>query len=313
MIEYIRKYFILRRHEARIAVKKAKRSKMCYAFLAPYALLFAVFYVLPVCSSIFFSFTYYNILEPPRFIGLQNYINLILQDDVFLTGVKNTFMIAVITGPLGYIASFLFAWLINELPRWVRAVAVIIFYAPSITGNALLIIISVFFRGDAYGYINALLQNAGLINAPILWLTDPKYMLPICMIVILWQSLGTGFLSFVAGLQGVDRSQFEAGYMDGVKNRWQELWYITLPNMKPMLLFGAIMAITSAFNVCDVTKTLCGYPSTDYAARTVVTHLFDYGYSRFEMGYASAIATMLFLVMILCKKAIQSMLNRVGT
>lgn len=313
MKEYIRKYFILRRHEARIAWKKAKRSKMCYAFLAPYALLFAVFYILPVCSSIFFSFTYYNILEPPRFIGLDNYLNLILQDDVFLTGVKNTFMIAVITGPLGYIASFLFAWLINELPRWVRAVAVIVFYAPSITGNALLIIISVFFRGDAYGYINGILQNMGLINAPILWLTDPKYMLPICMIVILWQSLGTGFLSFVAGLQGVDRSQFEAGYMDGVKNRWQELWYITLPNMKPMLLFGAIMAITSAFNVCDVTKTLCGYPSTDYAARTVVTHLFDYGYSRFEMGYASAIATMLFLVMILCKKAIQSMLNRVGT
>ena len=313
MKEYIRKYFILRRHEAGIAWKKAKRSKMCYAFLAPYALLFAVFYVFPVISSIFLSFTYYNILEPARFIGLDNYLNLILQDDVFLTGVKNTFMIAVITGPLGYIASFLFAWLINELPRWVRAVAVIVFYAPSITGNALLIIISVFFRGDAYGYANAFLQNLGIINSPLLWLTDPKYMLPICMIVILWQSLGTGFLSFVAGLQGVDRSQFEAGYMDGVKNRWQELWYITLPNMKPMLLFGAIMSITSAFNVCDVTKTLCGYPSTDYAARTVVTHLFDYGYSRFEMGYASAIATMLFLVMILCKKAIQSMLNRVGT
>ena len=133
------------------------------------------------------------------------------------------------------------------------------------------------------------------------------------MVVILWMSLGTGFLSFVAGLQGVDRSQYEAGYMDGVKNRWQELWYITLPNMKPMLMFGAVMAITQAFGVCDVTMALCGYPSTDYAARTVVTHLFDYGSSRFEMGYASAIATMLFLVMILCNKAIQSLLRRVGT
>ncbi len=313
MKEYIRKYFILRRHNAQIAVKKAKRSKMCYAFLAPYAILFTLFYILPVGTSIFYSFTYYNIMESPRFIGLDNYINLILQDDIFLTGVKNTFVIAVITGPLGYIASFLFAWLINELPRWMRSVAVIVFYAPSIVGNAVLVIISVFFRGDAYGYANAFLQNLGIINAPILWLTDPKYMLPICMIVILWMSLGTGFLSFVAGLQGVDRSQYEAGYMDGVKNRWQELWFITLPNMKPMLMFGAVMAITQAFNVCDVTKTLCGYPSTDYAARTVVTHLFDYGYSRFEMGYASAIATMLFVVMILCNKAIQSMLRRVGT
>ncbi len=313
MKEYIRKYFILRRHEAGIALKKAKKSKMCYAFLAPYAILFTVFYILPVITSIFYSFTYYNIMESPRFIGLDNYINLILQDDIFLTGVKNTFVIAIITGPLGYIASFLFAWLINELPRWVRAVAVVVFYAPSIAGNSLLIIISVFFRGDAYGYANAFLQNLGIINAPLLWLTDPKYMLPICMVVILWMSLGTGFLSFVAGLQGVDRSQYEAGYMDGVKNRWQELWFITLPNMKPMLMFGAVMAITQAFNVCDVTKTLCGYPSTDYAARTVVTHLFDYGYSRFEMGYASAIATMLFVVMILCNKVIQSMLRRVGT
>lgn len=278
----------------------------------PYAILFTIFYILPVCSSIFFSFTYYNILESPRFIGVQNYINLILSDDIFLQGVKNTFMIAVITGPLGYIMSFLFAWLINELPRWIRTVAVVVFYAPSIAGNVF-VIFSVLFRGDAYGQVNSLLIDMGLIDAPILWLTNPAYMLPICMVVILWMSLGMGFLSFVAGLQGVDRSQYEAGCIDGVKNRWQELWFITLPNMKPMLMFGAVMAITQSFGVCDVTMALCGYPSTDYAARTVVTHLFDYGFSRFEMGYASAIATMLFLVMMLCNKAIQSLLRRVGT
>lgn len=312
MKEYLRKYFILRKHNFQVGVKKAKRSKMCYLFLAPFAILFFMFSILPVISSIFLSFTYYNILEAPRFLGVTNYINLILQDDVFLIGVKNTFMIAVITGPLGYLMSFLFAWLINELPRWVRTIAVIVFYAPSIAGNVF-VIFSIFFRGDVYGYVNALLMNMGLIDAPILWLINPAYMLPICMIVILWMSLGTGFLSFVAGLQGVDRSQYEAGYMDGVKNRWQELWYITLPNMKPMLMFGAVMAITSSFGVADVTMALCGYPSTDYAARTVVTHLFDYGYSRFEMGYASAIATLLFLIMILCNKAIQGMLRRLGT
>ena len=312
MNRYLKKYFTLRKHNAKVAWKKAKVSKMCYLFLAPYAILFTAFYILPVISSIFFSFTYYNILESPRFIGIQNYTSLILEDDVFLVGIKNTFMIAVITGPVGYILSFLFAWLINELPRWIRAVAVVVFYAPSIAGN-LYTIFSILFRGDAYGWANAWLTNMGLINAPILWLTNPQYMLPICMVVILWMSLGTGFLSFVAGLQGVDRSQYEAGYMDGVKNRWQELWYITLPNMKPMLMFGAVMAITSSFGVCDVTMALCGYPSTDYAARTVVTHLFDYGYTRYEMGYASAIATMLFLIMILCNKAIQSLLRRVGT
>lgn len=312
MSEYFSKYIALRKHNIQVAIKKAKKSKNCYLFLAPYAILFTMFYIFPVVASIFYSFTYYNILEKPRFIGLQNYIALILEDDIFLTSIKNTFMIAIITGPLGYILSFLFAWLINELPRWIRSVAVIVFYAPSIAGNCY-VIFSVFFRGDAYGYVNAFLMNVGIIDKPVLWLINPDYMLPICMLVILWMSLGTGFLSFVAGLQGVDRSQFEAGYMDGIKNRWQELWFITLPNMKPMLMFGAVMSITQAFGVCDVTMALCGYPSTDYAARTIVTHLFDYGFSRFEMGYACAIATVLFLIMILCNKAIQNLLSRVGT
>ena len=312
MREFFQKYFKMRKNDAKVAVKKMKRSKMCYLFLAPYALLFAMFFVYPVVASIWYSFTYYNILEAPRFLGLQNYISLILEDEIFLTSIKNTLMIALFTGPLGYIMSFLFAWLINELPRWIRSVAVVVFYAPSIAGNCY-VIFSVFFRGDGYGYANAFLQNIGLIDAPILWLVNPQYMLPICMLVILWMSLGTGFLSFVAGLQGIDGSQYEAGYMDGVKNRWQELWYITLPNMKPMLMFGAVMSITQAFSVCDVTMALCGYPSTDYAARTIVTHLFDYGFSRFEMGYACAIATILFLMMILCNKAIQSLLRRVGT
>ena len=312
MSEYFRKYIALRKHNIQVAIKKAKKSRNCYLFLAPYAILFTMFDIFPVVASIFYSFTYYNILEKPRFIGLQNYIALILEDDIFLTSIKNTFMIAIITGPLGYILSFLFAWLINELPRWIRSVAVIVFYAPSIAGNCY-VIFSVFFRGDAYGYVNAFLMNVGIIDKPVLWLINPDYMLPICMLVILWMSLGTGFLSFVAGLQGVDRSQFEAGYMDGIKNRWQELWFITLPNMKPMLMFGAVMSITQAFGVCDVTMALCGYPSTDYAARTIVTHLFDYGFSRFEMGYACAIATVLFLIMILCNKAIQNLLSRVGT
>ena len=312
MKEYLQKYVALRKHNTKVAIKKAKQRKMCYLFLAPYAILFFTFTILPVITSIIYSFTYYNIFEPARFAGLQNYISLVLEDDVFITGLKNTMMIAIITGPLGYIASFLFAWLINELPRWIRTIAVIIFYAPSIAGTCY-VIFSQLFRGDAYGYVNSYLMEWGIIDAPILWLINPQWMLWICMLVILWMSLGTGFLSFVAGLQGVDQAQYEAGYMDGVKNRWQELWYITLPGMKPMLLFGAIMTITSSFGVSAVTMTLCGYPSTDYAARTIVTHIYDYGFSRFEMGYASAIATVLFLIMILCNKAIQSLLRRVGT
>lgn len=312
MIAFMKRYLTMKKTNIIIGCKTAKLRKTCYLFLLPYAVLFFTFYILPMITSIFYSFTYYNILEPPKFIGLENYINLVLQDDVFLIAVKNTFVIALITGPIGYMMSFVFAWFINELPRWIRAIAVIVFYAPSIAGNVF-IIFTIFFRGDAYGYVNSWLMKLGIINAPILWLTDPKYMLTITVLVILWMSLGTGFLSFVAGLQGVDNSLYEAGYVDGIRNRWQELWFITLPSMKPMLMFGAVMAITAAFGVCDVTMALFGYPSTDYAAHTVVTHLFDYGYSRYEMGYASAIATLLFLTMILCNKAIQALLKRVGT
>ena len=309
--QYFSKYLKLRKHEAKVAWKKAKISKMCYLFLLPYALLFTMFYILPVINSIFYSFTYYNILEKPRFIGLHNYISLILEDDVFLIGIKNTFMIAIITGPLGYILSFLFAWLINELPRWIRAITIVVFYAPSISGT-LYTIFSVFFRGDSYGYANAFLQDWGIIDAPILWFNDPRYMLPICMVIILWMSLGAGFLSFVAGLQGVDGSQYEAGYMDGVKNRWQELWYVTLPAMKPQLMFGAVMQITQSFAVADISTMLAGNPSVNYAGATVVTHLLDYGSQRYEMGYASAIATVLFILMVGTNKFVQHILGRVG-
>ncbi|MBO4921018.1 MAG: sugar ABC transporter permease [Lachnospiraceae bacterium] len=312
MGEYLKKYFALRKHNASTAWKKAKLAKNCYLFLLPYAVIFCMFYVYPVVASIYYSFTYYNILESPRFLGLANYISLVLEDDIFLIGLKNTLVIAIITGPVGYLLSFLFAWLINELPRAVRSVAVVVFYAPSIAGTCYTIF-SVFFRGDAYGYVNSFLMDLGIIEQPILWFVNPQFMLPICMGVILWMSLGTGFLSFVAGLQGVDRSQYEAGMVDGVKNRWQELWYITLPNMKPMLIFGAVMAITQSFSQHDVCAALCGFPSTDYAAHTIVSCLMDFGFQRFEMGYACAIATVLFLLMIMCNKAIQSLLRRVGT
>ena len=308
----LNRYLSMKKDNLHYGVEKAKRMKVCYLFLLPYALLFTLFFIAPIVTSIFYGFTYSNILEPARFVGFQNYINLVLQDEVFLTAVKNTFVIAVITGPIGYMLSFLFAWFINELPRWLRTIAVVVFYAPSIAGNAF-VVFSIIFRGDAYGYLNSFLLQFGLIDAPILWLLDPKYIMPVIVVVTLWMSMGTGFLSFVAGMQGVDRSMYEAGYVDGIRNRWQELYYITLPSMKPMLLFGAVMQITSSFNVSDVPRALAGYPSTDYAARTIVTHLFDYGFSRFEMGYASAIATVLFVVMILCKKATQSMLGKVGT
>ncbi|MCR5435964.1 MAG: sugar ABC transporter permease [Treponema sp.] len=292
-------------------MRNIRLSKTCYLFLLPFAVLFITFTVLPVINSIYYSFTNFNILEKPQFIGARNYINLFLQDEVFQIAIRNTFLIALITGPIGYIIAFIFAWLINELPRWIRTLVTFFFYVPSIAGSAYMVFQKLF-SDDAYGWLNAWLMKIGFTSSPIAFLTDTRYAMKVLIPVILWQSLGTGFLSFIAGLKGIDQAQYEAGYIDGIRNRWQELWYITLPNMKPMLLFGAVMSITNSFNVCDVPRTLIGYPSTDYCVRTIVTHLFDYGFERFEMGYASAIATVLFLTMIICNKIIQKLLNRVG-
>ena len=301
-----------KKREAVLTLKIMWKSRVQYAFLAPYAVLFTMFFIAPVIISIFYSFTYYNVLEPPTFIGLDNYIKLLLADDVFLISVQNTFLLAVIAGPFGYIMSFLFAWMIHELPRYLRSVFVLVFFAPTIAAN-LFMLFGTLFSGDAYGWANATLTNWGIIDGVIFWLIDPKYMMPVVILVVLWMSLGSGFLSFIAGLQTVGVDQYEAGYVDGIRNRWQELWFITLPNMKPMLLFGAVMSITQSFTVGEVANALCGFPSTDYAANTVVTHLMDYGSLRFDMGYASAIATLLFLVMILSKRGVTAMLNKVGT
>jgi len=302
-------YFRSRKRERQIAWKKAKSYKSCYLFIAPFLVVFLLFMVLPIAISLGLSFFYYNLLETPRFIGLTNYVNLLLADDVFVTAAKNTFVFAGIIGPVGYLLSFVFAWLINELPRYLRAVAIVFFYAPAISGAAYQIW-TIILSSDQYGFLNSIMIAIG--QEPQLWLTDPRYM-TICVIVVsLWMSFSNGFLAFVAGLQGIDRSQYEAAYVDGIKNRLQELWYITLPNMKPMLIFGAITSIAGAFNVSDIPETLCGNPSTDYAVHTIVTHLKDYGSVRYEMGYASAIATILFLAMILCNKLIMALLGRIG-
>jgi multiple sugar transport system permease protein len=288
-----------------------KRAKMSYLMLAPYGIIFSVFVIIPVITAMVLSLTSFNLLQWPIFVGMQNYVRLFVLDNVFLIAVQNTLLFAAITGPIGFIASFVLAWMLNELPNRMRAFMILVFYAPSISGQVYFIW-QVLFSGDAYGFINGALMQLGILNDPLQWLQDPKYMMTVVIIAVLWMSLGAGFLSFVAGLKGVDTGLYEAGRIDGVGNRFQELWFITLPSMKPQLMFGAVMSITSTFTACDVIVNLVGFPSTDYAAHTIVAHLMDYGSIRFEMGYACAIATTLFLTMIIVNRVVQNLLRKVG-
>ena len=290
---------------------RLRKDMPSYVMLFPYFLLFFFFTVLPVLASMVLSFTDFNMLEWPEFTGWTNYIRLLVNDDLFIVALKNTLLFAVITGPVSYLMCLLFAWIINEFSGKLRAFLTLIFYAPSICGNAYMIW-QIILTGDRYGFLNGILLELDIINEAIIWMKTEKYVLPMLIVVQLWLSLGTGFLSFIAGLQTVDKTLYEAGVLDGIKNRWQELWYITLPAMKPQLMFGAVMQITQSFAIADISIQLAGNPSVNYAGATVVTHLLDYGTVRFEMGYASAIATILFLLMVGTNKLVQKLLRRVG-
>ncbi|MBQ7355491.1 MAG: sugar ABC transporter permease [Clostridia bacterium] len=292
-------------------IHEMKRNWVAYVMLAPYYLIFLTFTIIPVFVSLFMSFTDFNMLETPNFLLFQNYTRLFVDDDIFIIAVQNTMIFAAITGPVSYIMSFLVAWFINELSPKIRALVTLVFYAPNLAGSVYLIW-QVAFSADSYGYVNGLLLYLDMIDTPVDWFHNASYVMPLCIVVALWTSLGTSFLAFIAGLQGMDRSLFEAGAVDGVKNRWQELWYITLPSMKPMLLFGAIQAITGSFGFGGIVTALAGFPSVDYAAHTITHHLDDYGGARFEIGYASAIATVLFIIMIGANGLVNKLLSKLG-
>ncbi len=288
-----------------------RKNKMAYFMVAPFMILFFLFTIIPVFFSLILSFTSFNMLEVPKFVFMDNYITLFLDDDLFLTALKNTLIFAVIVGPSSYIISFAVAWFINELSPKVRAFVTLIFYAPSIAGNVYLIW-GTMFSGDQYGYVNGFLMKLGLIDAPILWFKNPAYIMPLCIMVALWTSLGTSFLSFIAGLQGINKSLFEAGAIDGVKNRWQELWFITLPSMKPQLMFGAIVSITGSFGFGGIVSALAGNPPVDYVGYTLSHHLSEYSGTRWEVGYACAISFLMFLMMIGANLLVTKLISKLG-
>ena len=295
-------------HKRRLS-GKAAINLTAYGMMAPYMILFLLLTVIPVVTAIGLSFTYFNMLEAPHFIFLENYKRMFLDDDNFPQVLKNTLLFALITGPVSYFISFLSAWLINEFPPMIRSFFTLAFYAPTLTGN-LYFVWTYVFSGDRYGILNSVLLNLGLIEAPMQWLSDPKTMMGSLIIIQLWSSFGVSFLAFIAGFQNMDRSLSEAAAIDGVHNRWQELWYVTLPSMAPQLIFSAVQQIGACFSVGQIVQALSGFPTTNYAADTMLTYMLDVGPVRFEMGYASAIATFLFLMMVFVNFIITHLLKR---
>lgn len=281
-----------------------------YLMAAPFSLLFIIFVIAPIISSIILSFTQYDMVSTPKFVGIANYYKMFVTDAVLMKSVKNTLLFSIVTGPISFILSFLLAWMINDFGRTVRSILSFLFYSPALMGNAYYIW-QVMFSGDSYGYINSALTSLGLITQPIQWFKS-DYALIIVMVVQLWMGMGVTFLSNIAGLQNVNEELYEAGAIDGIKNRWAELWHITLPSMKNILLFSCVMQIQSTFSVSQIATQLTGFPSVNYTTETIVTHIIDVGTVRYQMGYASAISVLLFMIMALARVLVGKLMNLLG-
>ncbi|MFD2615403.1 carbohydrate ABC transporter permease [Paenibacillus gansuensis] len=280
--------------------KRSVRNELsAYLFLSPYLIMFTMFIVIPVLAAIGLSFTYFNTVQAPEFIGLQNYVNLLTQDSEFMMYVlPNTIKFALIVGPGGYALSFWLAWLLAQIPRKSRTILALALYSPSLTAAvAMAVVWLIVFSGDSTGYLNAFLINFGFINEPIQWTQSPQYLMPIMITVTLWNSMGVGFLAMLAGILNINPEMYEAGYIDGIKNRLQEVWYITIPSMKPQMLFGAVMAIVGTFQAGEIGVQLSGAnPTPQYSGQLMINHIADYGFIRYDMGYASAVSVVLLLI-----------------
>ncbi len=279
--------------------------------MLPFLAVFLLFMIVPVFSSLVLSFTKYDMINLPKFCGLENYFRMFIEDKVFMIAIKNTLMFAIVTGPVGFMLSFMLAWMINELGPKTRTVLSFLFYSPALMGNVYFIW-QVMFSGDSYGYVNSLLLSLNVISEPIQWFNDANYAMTLVIIVQLWMSMGVSFLANISGLQNVDPALYEAGAIDGIRNRWQELWYITMPSMSNILLFSAVMQIQSSFSVSAIATTLTGFPSVNYSTHTIVTHLSDVSGTRFEMGYAAALSVFLFALMAITRVVIGKLIDSTG-
>lgn len=282
-----------------------------HLIMLPFMLFFLLFNILPVLSSIVLSFFDYDMVSNPIFTGLENYSRMFTADDTFMKVLGNTLRFSIIAGPGSFILAFLLAWMINEFSRTVRVILTFIFYAPALVGNAYFIW-QIFFSGDSLGYLNNFLISFGFITEPINWFQNTSYNMTILLIIQLWMSMGVSFLANIAGLQNVSAEMYEAGAIDGIRTRWHELWYITLPSMKTILLFGAVMQIQSVFSVSSLMTTLVGYPSVNNSVDTLVSYISDIGTARYEMGYASALSVILFLLVLAFRYGIGALLNLIG-
>ena len=265
----------------------------------PFIVLFLLFIIIPTVVAFVLSFTDFNSIQSPNWVGAENYINILTNDDVFAGhALPNTIKFAIIVGVFGYILSFVLAWILAQVPRVPRTIMAAMLYLPSMTGPTMMQNVwQIIFAGDKVGYLNALLLKLDIIQTPIIWLSDSNYIMTIMIVVSLWSCMGIGFLSMLAGILNVNRELYEAAHIDGVSNRLQEVIYVTIPAIKPHMMFGAIMSLVIAFQNANIGGLLSGAnPTPGYGGQLLITHADEHAFVRYEMGYSAAISVIVLII-----------------
>ena len=270
-----------------------REARSGYLFISPWIIGFLLFQVVPLIMVFYYSFTKYSVLTPPQWIGFDNYIKIFTKDDLFIKSMFNTFYIVAISVPLRLIIGFTLAMLINQKVKGL-AIFRAIYYLPVIVPIAATSVLWEWMFQPRYGIINLIFEVIGLPT--INWLVTTAWSKPAIIIVTLWR-IGEAVILFLAGLQGVPKELYEAAEVDGAKN-YQKLMKITIPLITPTILLQVIIEIIHVFQ-----SFVWSYSMTEggplNSSLTYVLYIYRKAFDHFQMGYASALSVILFVIILL--------------
>lgn len=272
-------------------LQKLNKQKVSYLFIALPAVLFFVFQLAPVFISFLWSFTRYDVIHPPVFVGLDNYKNILFNDPLFWKAIGNTLVYVVGVVPIGICFSLILAVAIDQKIKF-KNFFKSIFFLPTVTAIvAVSVIWKWLYAGEKYGLLNYLIMKLGF--QPIDWLASPAWTMPSIMIMSIWAGVGYNMILFLAGLQTIPHVMYEAAEIDGA-GFWKKFFHVTLPLLKPTIVFVTMMSFIFSFQVFEqvyiMTGGQGGIGGVLNSALTIVAYLYDKGFQKFQMGYASALA-----------------------
>ncbi|HET7169739.1 MAG TPA: sugar ABC transporter permease [Candidatus Limnocylindrales bacterium] len=269
-----------------------KRSATPYLFLVPALVLLAIFVFYPIVAVVWYSFTDYDIVRPPVFVGLDNFARLI-DDETFWLALTHSLVYLIVT-PILIVLSILLAIVVNRRLRGIHIYRAL-YFVPAVSGS---IAIGLSWRWlfDRTGFINSVLQSWGVIDQPIQWLTTPAYVLPIAMLLTIWAGIGYYSVIFLAGLQNIPDELYDAARIDGCTDL-QKHRYVSIPALRPQIVFVAVISSLAALKVFDEIYVLTNRSGGILdSGTTMVFYLWQQAFQQSNAGYASAIAIVLLAV-----------------